>query len=161
MEQWTLRGCGERPNDYSAAMQGIVGNSREDAMQLLRHRSTTVHGSMLVTIRAAREADALLHLHVICDHPGCAMRTVTMFVKDFDNTMLAALERIGSPRCPLCGHPTVLEHVRTRQEAHAAANSAARFSVAAQMYERDHGGGSCPLNLSDDLPPTPPGWWER
>ena len=147
--------------DDRTAQGGLPDDGLEDAVDVAREGRAMAarYGSILATIRAAREVDALLHLTAYCDHPACAARTFTMFVKDYDRTMLDAVEHAGGICCPLCGRPTVLQQVHNPQEEHAAANRDARYSVNVQMYERDHGGIGHPLGLRDDLPPTPPGWW--
>jgi len=112
-------------------------------------------------LRGSFPLDALLHLEGYCAVPTCMAREVTIYVKNYDGDPIPDL------KCPLCGATLARPHVLTSTEYVAREKRQARTSVNVQMYVRDHTepGGLVIYPASamrrEDLPPTPPGWWEK
>ena len=83
----------------------------EDATVVAERGRQMVAGSMM-QIRMGRALDALLDVETYCDNPRCAVRTITLYVKDYDSTLLTTLEPHGGLLCPVCLRPTVLQTVK-------------------------------------------------
>jgi hypothetical protein len=112
-------------------------------------------------VRHGTDLPFLGEIEVYCQHADCPIRTVTLYTKERDSPTPAALH------CPACKKPLKLHHVHTLDEVERECARDARWSVASQMYSRDHpspdGFGVVPgtVFLDDRLPPTPEGWWGK
>jgi hypothetical protein len=102
------------------------------------------------------------YIRLYCEDPACAGREIDIHVKDHGDEKPI---RRSALRCPLCGTDRVSVHQVLDMEAWIARKERdARWSVNAQMWERDHpemnGAFFLPFPY-DQLPPTPAGWWDR
>jgi hypothetical protein len=107
-------------------------------------------------LKAARLRDPDRHffgeVECYCEWPGCAVREVTIRLKELD-----APGRAVTPQCPLCKSPMKTHHVLTSAEAARAARREARSSVNEELWRRNHPDALCvPLNvlLDERLPGT-------
>jgi hypothetical protein len=128
-------------------------------------RTEPVKPANLQCLADARERDSLLNIEAYCREPGCPAREVHVHLKDYDETLLVLVRQRGGLHCPVCASVLVVHWAHTRDEHHHAEEQAARRSVNAQMYARDHFGENdlvfYPMSaLCDDrLPPAPADWW--
>lgn len=116
----------------------------------------------VAAIARRREADYLLHLEAYCRVPECPAREVRVHLKDYDQTLLPLLRKRRGLRCPVCGGRLALHSIQDRDQEQQVRHLEARWSVNAQLWERDHGPVFPVAALCDDrLPPTPPGWFDQ
>ena len=119
----------------------------------------------LATLTTARARHALLHIEGYCRSDGCPGRELRIYVKDYDRELLDHVTRRGLT-CPICGGPLAIHWVHTPLEHTASQEQQARWSVNTQMYERDHAqpgalvGIPADVMCREELPPTPPGYWD-
>jgi hypothetical protein len=102
----------------------------------------------------ARARDGLLVAEGYCDEVGCAVREVTIRIKDHDHTLLSLTKKTGL-RCPVCHGNLKLHWVQSFRQHAALEDREARCSVNRQRYERDHRTGDdglvfVPASVSDD-----------
>jgi len=109
-------------------------------------------GTALSAARARSPLDVLIgHVEAYCHHADCAVRVVSLEVKEHDDPLPPRL------RCPACRRLLKLHSVQTREERMDADEADARRSVNAQLWERAHLGEAVPIGaLLDD---TLPGDW--
>lgn len=120
----------------------------------------------LAVVVCAVAHDRRLVAEAYCESPTCAVREVTIRLKDHDETLVPMLERRGVLDCPVCGQPLKPHWVMDAAAHHDRAKRRARQSANTQMYERNGGASAnrlvlvpASVLLRDELPPTPPGWW--
>jgi HNH endonuclease len=82
--------------------------------QLLRSRRRPVNDvidrAFVETVRAQLARDSELLILGYCENGRCASRTVELYVKDLDRTLLAQIERHGF-RCNICGRVLTVKRV--------------------------------------------------
>lgn len=116
-------------------------------------------------VGAARELDGLLYIEAYCQNPSCAVRDITIHIKDHDATIVRDVSVRGIC-CPVCNGITTVHFAITSRTHHERGEQLARWSVNEQMYVRDHchsGLVVMPVSAMNDdrLPPTPDGWFSR
>jgi hypothetical protein len=133
----------------------------------VKHGATRTWPAAFAEIRTKRARHYVLYLEGYC-RGHCAVREVTLHIKDLDDELLAALSN-RALTCPVCGGGLVVHWTRTAEEQAAEEETEARRSVNSQMrardFRRDHGRGlfseSAAELLDDRLPPTPDGWFAK
>jgi hypothetical protein len=149
--------------DHGAVVLAVKAkdNSRGFAATWPHHHARETEGTMpdpIDRIRTKRVVDYLLHITWYCEGGSCPVRTLDVFVKDHDGTLVARLER-RPPVCPVCRRPSLSLHaVKTAREFDATDAADARSAVNVQRYLRDHPTSGLPIVplsvfLDESLPP--------
>lgn len=118
-------------------------------------------------IEKALESSSILYVEMYCDNSFCAVREVTLHLKDYDTNALKAFRSERGQVCPLCRNNMKFHWVRTALEQETVSEQDARVSVNLQMFVRDLKVAKpdsaivvCASQYTDDrLPPTPDGWF--